>query len=426
LEPGYVDYKIERKQVVPVTGPIVNTIDTQLNKLRSQIISLNQEGNLHGLFSYFILSDVSDFPLNWDVLYKNNKWLKNTFQESNVYHVAALGYSLELHPNTNHDEQDVFVQAITKLKNRKLFNGSHTTFPYNPLVFLGLSLGAKSLPSTERQVNIDWLLSVLRERKEKGKITSLHGLFYSCIEALLTDQPTVVSVAKFNSIETLSFLLFGYKKGYFRLDYQNTDIASIRKNILNLLIRTEISSIPPENAALIWYGANESVFGGISRLIVSPGHLSFLLSKFQAAMKRWRFDSDDLRSPIRWPIHSEREVQDIIWLMLRPYFDDLIDEENLPQFGHSSYKPDFALPSLNVLLEVKYTRSASDFKKTEKQIMEDSVGYLANTSKYNKIIVFIYDHSSSVQEHDQTQRALKQIDCIEDVIIVSRPSQLPI
>ena len=142
-------------------------------------------------------------------------------------------------------------------------------------------------------------------------------------------------------------------------------------------------------------------------------------------MKRWRFDSDGLKSPIRWPIHSEREVQDIIWLILRPYFDDLVDEESLHKFGHSSYKPDFALPNLNLLLEVKYARLAADFKKIEKEIMQDSVGYM-NNSKYNKIMVFIYDHSCSVQEHEETRRALLQIDCIEDVIIVSRPSQLPV
>ena len=425
MEPRYVNYKTERKQVVPVTGPVAITIDVQLTKLQDQVISLNQKGNLHGLFSYFILHDVLDFPANWNVFCAEDGWLKNTFQDANVYHIAALGYSLQLNSNPSNDSQTIFLQAINQLKKRKLFNGSHTTFPYNPLVFLGLSLGAKNLSSIERQANIDWLLSVLRERVKKGKITSIHGLFYSCIEAILNNQYTVVSAAKYDSIETLSFLLFGYKKGYFQLGNQNTDIGSMREKILNLLIRTEISSISPENAALIWYGANESVFGGISRLIDSPSHLSLLLSKFQAAMKRWRFDSDDLKNPIRWPINNEREVQDIIWLMLRPYFDDLIDEENLPKFGHSSYKPDFALPSLSVLLEVKYARSASDFKKIEKEIMEDSVGYMANTSKYNKIIVFIYDHSCSVQEHDETSRALRQIDRVEDVIIVSKPSQLP-
>jgi len=412
--------------VVLVKDPVVITLDGQLNKLQTQVISLNQQGNLHGLFSYFILYDDLDFPLKWNVLCTEDEWLKNIFQDTNVYHIAALGYSLKLDSRKSSNNQTIFSQAIDQLKGRKLFNGSHTTFPYNPLVFLGLSLGAKNLISTKRQSYTDWLLSVLRERKKKGKISLINELFYNCIEALLNDQAIVVSAGKFDSLETLSLLLFGYKRGYLKFHNHNKDISSIRKNILNLLIQTEISNISPENAALIWHGANESLFGGISRLIDSPSHLSLLLSKFQAAMKRWRFDSEELKDPIRWPIHGEREVQDIIWLMLRSYFDDIVDEENLPKFGHSSYKPDFALPNLNVLLEVKYARSASDFKKIEKEIMEDSVGYMANASKYNKIIVFIYDNSCSVQEHEETRRALMQIDSIEDVIIVSKPSQLPV
>jgi hypothetical protein len=44
---------------------------------------------------------------------------------------------------------------------------------------------------------------------------------------------------------------------------------------------------------------------------------------------------------------------------------------------------------------------------------------------YKKIVVFIYDASSSVQEHDVTAAALLALDDVIDVVIVSRPSQLP-
>lgn len=405
--------------------PVVITIDAQLNKLQQQVISINQQGNLHGLFSCFVLYDVPDFHLKWNVLCTKDDWLKNTFQDANVYHIAALGYSLKLNSKKSSNNQTIFSRALEQLKNRKLFNGSHTTFPYNPLVFLGLSLGVKQLPAKEGQNYVDWLLSVLRERKKKGEITCIHELFYHYIESILGDQAVTVLADKCDSLEELSLLVLGYKRAIFKFNNNNIDIVGLRKNILNLLIKTDLNNISPETAALIWRSTNDSLFGGIDRLINSPNHLCLLLNKFQAAMKRWRYDSEDLKNPIRWPIQNEREVQDIIWLMLRPYFDDIIDEENLPKFGHSSYKPDFALPSLNVLLEVKYARSASDFKKIEKEIMQDSVGYMANTSKYKKIVAFIYDHSCSVQEHEETQRALKQIDSIEDVITVSRPSQLP-
>jgi hypothetical protein len=148
-----------------------------------------------------------------------------------------------------------------------------------------------------------------------------------------------------------------------------------------------------------------------------------ILSRFEAAMRRWRCD-DSMKQPILWPITAEREVQDILWLMLRPVFGDLVDEEALPRLGHSTYLADFGIPSLGILIEVKYVRERGDFKKIEKEILEDSVAYLNGVTAYKEIVVFIYDESASVQEHDTTAAALRGIDRISDVIIVSRPSQV--
>jgi hypothetical protein len=60
-----------------------------------------------------------------------------------------------------------------------------------------------------------------------------------------------------------------------------------------------------------------------------------VLQNCEAAMKRWRWDGDELRKPIRWSATQEREVQDILWLILRSYFQDVVDEDALPKLGHS-------------------------------------------------------------------------------------------
>lgn len=78
-----------------------------------------------------------------------------------------------------------------------------------------------------------------------------------------------------------------------------------------------------------------------------------------------------------------------------------------------------------MLIEVKYARSHGDFNKIEKEVMEDSVAYLRGTTRYTEIVVFIYDESCSVQEHDMTAATLRSLEGVMDVVIVSRPSQLP-
>jgi hypothetical protein len=60
-----------------------------------------------------------------------------------------------------------------------------------------------------------------------------------------------------------------------------------------------------------------------------------------------------------------------------------------------------------------------------KEVIEDSVAYLKENTTYKKIVVFIYDESASVQDHDIAAAALRELNHVIDVIVVSRPSQLP-
>lgn len=141
-------------------------------------------------------------------------------------------------------------------------------------------------------------------------------------------------------------------------------------------------------------------------------------------MRRWRWDTGTVQKPIQWAITQEREVQDVLWLILRSYFPDLVDEDTLPKLGHSTYRADFGIPSLKLIVEAKFATGRDDFKKIEKEVQEDAIPYLRD-SRYDSLLVFIYDDSGSVQEHEITRRALTEVRGVVDTVIVSRPSQLP-
>ena len=96
-----------------------------------------------------------------------------------------------------------------------------------------------------------------------------------------------------------------------------------------------------------------------------------------------------------------------------------------PRLRHSSYRSDLGLSRLGILVEIKYVRSAAEFKHIEKQVIEDSVAYLRERTHLQKIVVFICDASSSMQEHDVTTAVLLDLEHVIDVVIVSRPSHLP-
>ena len=121
-------------------------------------------------------------------------------------------------------------------------------------------------------------------------------------------------------------------------------------------------------------------------------------------MQRWVYNEKR-----QWPIEEDKDVQCILYLILRSYFSDIKYEEPTDKFGHGYSIVDLTLPSLKVLIEVKFARSSKDFSKIEEEIKNDSVNYTQSTP-YKKIIVFIYDNNSSVQEHQTTITALKKIE----------------
>jgi hypothetical protein len=118
-------------------------------------------------------------------------------------------------------------------------------------------------------------------------------------------------------------------------------------------------------------------------------------------------------------------ARDILYVMLRSAFDDVIDEQTLPKVGHSSFRPDFAIPRLGVLVEVKFVRTVAAFKSIEREVMEDSVGYFVDAPAYRDLVVFIYDDSNSPEHHQQTKDALSWAPNVRGVVIVSRPGMLP-
>lgn len=399
-------------------------INYQLRKLLQTIQLHNKKGELSGLFSQHVLKQVQECGIGWDTTC-DDSWLESIFDERNVYHVAGLGYSIYI-AKLKDTAENKFVRGLDLLEQRDPFKGPHINYPFQPVAFIGLVLGTKCIKDQNRQKEkAEWLTGILNERIKKGEPGGFQALLYKYIRHLLTGQKIEVNdAAEHSSLEELSVLEYFLKRNVFQ-SYNQDALRIIRKELINRLVKSSMDEVIDEKAAIVWAAVNESIAIEIDNLLVSPHFVSAILSRFEDGMKRWRYDTDSKTSPVQWPVNEEREVQDIVWLILRSYFDDLVDEERLPKFGHASYKPDFAIPSLRLLIEVKVAYSRDDFKKIEQAIMVDSIGYLTNSSNYDKILVFIYDKSASVQEHNTTKRALKQIDKIDDVVIVSKPSQLP-
>ncbi|NUM66832.1 hypothetical protein HUU39_16470 [candidate division KSB1 bacterium] len=244
---------------------------------------------------------------------------------------------------------------------------------------------------------------------------------YLFFRAFDTKIPSVSLAA--TGLYQLAFSDWAIRHQIYQNEPSQQQIDNERQSIL-FQTATNLHFESASQAAFIWSSVNSILFHALGTALLQPRHVAAVLHNFESAMRRWRWDRDELQTPIKWPVTQEREVQDILWLILRSYFPDVVDEDTLPKFGHSTYKADFGIGSLKLIVEAKFATSKDDFKKIEKEVQEDCIPYLRDL-RYESLIVFIYDDSASVQEHDITRRTLLEIPGIVDVVIVSRPSQLP-
>jgi len=396
-----------------------------LTAAAQRIAAGNVPGHLDGLFARQILAGTPVARLDWNVSPLSPKWLSdNRDRLGQAPALAAIGYGLACRaPACQAEARSALGDGLPRLMARDLFT-DRLTFIHNSLQVTGIVLAAHAM-ATDLPAFADWLLGVLRDTRLQPA-DRFQELIYQHLRAILSGQPRAAAWRPDDDPTVLALIHWMITAGTASPPGSAGELSALQRRIISRALRTDPAKLTIPQVAVIYRAVTGILDASIGQLVLSRSHLGAVLRRFEAAIRRWRWDDESLANPIRWPISSEREVQDILWLILRSVFDDVVDEETLPKLGHSTYRADFGLPRLGVLIEVKYARQRTNFKKIEKEVMEDSIAYLRGTSRYKEIVVFIYDESASVQEHDITAAALRELDGVTAVVIVSRPSRLPV
>jgi hypothetical protein len=395
--------------------------------LERRVSTANRPGSLDGLFAYHVLQDRTISSFAWEVSPLTGPWLElNADRLTNAPQLAALGYGLtHFGAASSGEARERLVAGLQQLMRRDPYPTDSVTFLHDPRQLIGIVLAAAVVRDDLPKMR-DWLRATITDGRSRVG-DSRQDLIRRHVKGVLFDEASVLSdptVAEDPAY--LALVHWTAAAGTVRLPNPAADLKTVQQRILIGLLRSRAIDLSVPDAALLLAAAGQIIDASIDSTVLNRSHIGVVLRRFEPALRRWRWDDPSkIRDPVRWLIKSEREVQDIVWALLRAVFDDLVDEEPLRKVGHSSYRSDFGLPRLGVLIEVKYVRSAADFKKVEKEAYEDSVTYLKDRGTYKKIVVFIYDASASVQEHATTRDALLDLENVIDVIIVSRPSQLP-
>jgi len=169
--------------------------------------------------------------------------------------------------------------------------------------------------------------------------------------------------------------------------------------------------------------SSQSALGSFSLEDVSK-----LLKRVPAGLRRWTWEKKSRTQggkPRQWYIENEYHVQNLLYLLLAPVFADIIEEEYTGSVGQKKPRVDLVIPSLKLVIEIKFWYRKDPPQKIIGEIAEDTSLYLAQGSPHEQMIAFIWDDSRRTEEHDLLESGIKNLNGIFDVVIVSRPGCMP-
>jgi hypothetical protein len=205
--------------------------------------------------------------------------------------------------------------------------------------------------------------------------------------------------------------LIGRFMGEFRTQAQGNASAALLSLIAYVFdqVNKDVAVVPPKGWSL-------------------DDFLGFL-EHIPVGLKRWTWeDTGRTRGaePVKWPVENEYHVQNLLYVLLGPIFNDIADEVNLQPVGQKNPRIDLYLPSLHTIIEVKYRKDAKkSFPTIIGEIAEDASLYRAD-AKYEDahIVSFLWDSTRATQEHAKFKEGVLKIVGIDGCVVVSAPSTM--
>jgi len=105
-------------------------------------------------------------------------------------------------------------------------------------------------------------------------------------------------------------------------------------------------------------------------------------------------------------LESEADVQDAVFLMLRPWIRDLVAESPTGKSGNRFTIPDFATHDRRTVIEVKYIRDRDHGRSISKELHDDIESFRHHVDGSN-IVFFIFDRESLIPDQAALKRQIE-------------------
>lgn len=341
-----------------------------LNKKLELVTRNNIESHCYYYLKHFFAQE--SFSVNIDI---DSKYL-------NEDNLATIGYLSVFASENNSLKQDNLKTELERILKTKPMAGQH--YSSNVFILTGIYLLANHYTIENSGLN-NYVAKALENGtlKDKFLIRSLKRNF---------DE-----IQDISSCQTLSDWLVYYFIKTIKSNSLKKDKDEISQNIVTKWDRIMDDSIDLIDIFLIEYWIKDSLKSSFSfENYTSTSLIKKILENFPNSIKK--VTNNRRKDHPSFDVKDEYDVQDLIYLMLKPLFNDLKEEDAVPKAGGTATRIDFVIPSEEIGIECKMIKGGdSDEKKYIKEIKEDIQSYYKYPSlKY--LIVFIYDPSNKTKD----------------------------
>ncbi len=348
------------------------------------------------------------------------------FTTTRSYHdLATLGYAAHL-STLGEAQAQCLRQGLTWLCGRPSeIAGEPAPFFTDAVALLGIALGARFLGGDHLTATSRWMLGFMPRAAKLPAVEAWQRCLFSA--ALHAVGSSDLALPNDRNVADVRTALRARSIAPAEVDPGQPEADECLT--LDLLKHQVTEELPVVLAAL-----RLAAFQWIRRSapVIVPGHVAIsdllkLLSGVPSGLRRWTWEEKARTKggePRKWYVDHEYHVQNILYFLLAPIFLDLKDEEYFASLGQKQPRTDLFIPSMKLIIEVKFLRQGDKVTKIIDEIASDVGLYLQEGTDYSGVIAFVWDDSRRVEEHTLLQDGLCQIRGVLGAVVVSRPGSM--
>lgn len=390
-----------------------------LQSVAGQAKTLASAGPLSVAFYHWVLAE--EFPAEQSAPMARELCGEIAGGGRSIHAVATLGFLLAIDPTLSDVCRDSFAQGVDWLMGRS--GGSQTAMAslMQPLAHTGVLVGLVAIGDDERWQKFGtWFASLLAKLQpllpaEVGWRQELLSMIKMRSELGLDGELQLVPASACAAIYVAHGLATSSPVA-------DNDFASQLLARIKSVVYDE-----PEQAALD-LAAFRFLAQGASQIDLRAPSLEdvgLILRRLPSGLRRWTWE-DQKKTPNstaqKWAVENEYHFQNLLCAVLAPAFGDLRDEEWLASVGQKKPRADLVIPSLHLVIEVKYWREKSTPQDLISQIGEDVSLYLKHGSPYRKVLPIIWDQGRRTEQYNLLIAGLCEIRDVVSPVVIAQPA----